>query len=80
MVVSAFSKRHYVSHTAADNTAMLKLIETRFGVSSLTQRDTVEMDMSEFFDFTTAPSSNVPVPPAQPVAGLCNPTDLPVSP
>ncbi len=80
MVVSPFSKRHYVSHTVADNTAILKLIETRFGVSSLTQRDAAQIDMSEFFDFTNAPSSNVPLPPAQPVAGLCNPTDLPVSP
>jgi phospholipase C len=80
MVVSPFSKRHYVSHTVADNTAILKLIETRFGLPSLTQRDAAQMDMSEFFDFANAPSSNVPVPPAQPVAGECNPTDLPASP
>jgi phospholipase C len=80
MVVSPFSKRHYVSHTVADNTAILKLIETRFGLPSLTQRDAAQIDMSEFFDFVNAPSSNVPVPPAQPVAGLCNPANLPASP
>ena len=80
MVISPFSKRHYVSHTVADNTAILKLIETRFGLPSLTQRDAAQMDMSEFFDFANAPSSNVPVPPAQPVAKECNPTNLPASP
>jgi len=80
MVISPFSKRHYVSHTVADNTAILKLIETRFGLPSLTQRDAAQMDMSEFFDFTNAPSSNVPVPPAQPVAKECDPTNLPASP
>ena len=80
MVISPFSKRHYVSHTVADYTAILKLIETRFGLPSLTQRDAAQMDMSEFFDFSGVPSSNVPVPPAQPVAGLCNPANLPASP
>jgi len=80
MVISPFSKKHYVSHTVADNTAILKLIETRFGLPSLTKRDAAQMDMSEFFDFNNSALSNIPVPPAQPVAGLCNPTDLPASP
>ncbi|HLH05907.1 MAG TPA: alkaline phosphatase family protein [Terriglobales bacterium] len=80
IVVSPFAKSHYVSHTVADNTAILKFIEIRFGLPSLTKRDASEMDMSEFFDFTGAPSSNVGVPPAQPVAGLCNPANVPAAP
>ena len=80
MVISPFSKRHYVSHTVADYTAILKLIETRFGLPNLTQRDAAQMDMSEFFDFSNATVSNIPLPPAQPVAGLCNPANLPASP
>ena len=80
IVVSPFSKSHYVSHTTADNTAILTLIETRFGLPSLTKRDAAQMDMTEFFDFANSPSSNVRVPPAQPVAGLCNPANLPSSP
>src|SRR5581483_4502030 len=37
MVISPFAKKNYVSHTVADYTAWLKLVETRFGVSSLTK-------------------------------------------
>ena len=39
IVVSPFAKKNYVSHTPADLTAILKLIELRFGVASLTARD-----------------------------------------
>ncbi|PYX95074.1 MAG: hypothetical protein DMG71_10545 [Acidobacteria bacterium] len=55
IVVSPFTKRHYVSHTVADFTAILKFIETRFNVSNLTARDAAQMDMTEVFDFTNPP-------------------------
>src|SRR5713226_6679157 len=51
LVVSPFTKKNYVSHTAADYTAMFKFIETRFGLLPLTKRDWAHMDMTEFFDF-----------------------------
>jgi phospholipase C len=72
IVVSPFSKKNFVSHTPADYTAILKLIETRFGLAPLTARDAAQMDMSdpsEFFDFKNAPwmtpppVSDVPVQP-----------------
>src|SRR5262249_29315987 len=44
-------QKAYVSHTLADYTAILKLIETRFNLPSLTPRDAAQMDMAEFFDF-----------------------------
>ncbi|HEY1463331.1 MAG TPA: alkaline phosphatase family protein [Terriglobales bacterium] len=61
IVISPFSKKNYVSHTVADYTAILKFIETRFGLPNLTQRDAAQMDMTEFLDFANVPWS---VPPA----------------
>jgi phospholipase C len=67
IVISPFTKKNYASHTVADYTAMLKLIETRFNLKSLTARDAAQMDMTEFFDFVNAPwmtpPSNVPSQP-----------------
>jgi phospholipase C len=71
IVVSPFTKRHYISHTVADYTAILKFIETRFGVAPLTKRDAAQMDMTEFFDFVNAPWTTPPSPPAQTVSGPC---------
>ena len=52
IVISPFSKKNYVSHKVADLTAMLKLVETRFGLDPLTDRDAAQIDMgTEFFDF-----------------------------
>ncbi|HVT99109.1 MAG TPA: alkaline phosphatase family protein, partial [Acidobacteriaceae bacterium] len=55
IVVSPYAKKNYVSHTVTDYTAILKLIETRFNVPSLTKRDAAQMDMTEFFDFNAPP-------------------------
>lgn len=77
IIISPFSKQHFVSHTAADYTAILKLIETRFGVPSLTARDAAQMDMTEFFDFTNAPWLVPPTPPVQPTTAPCYMNKLP---
>jgi phospholipase C len=76
LVISPFTKKNYVSHTVADYTAILKLIESRFGLQPLTQRDAAQMDMSEFFDFQNVPWSTPPSPPAQTTGGTCNPQQL----
>jgi acid phosphatase len=39
LIISAFAKRGYVDHTEYDTTSILKLIETRFGLKLLTERD-----------------------------------------
>src|SRR5436305_14113533 len=52
MIFSPFAKPAYVSHTPADFTAALKLIETRFDLPPLTERDKGQMDMTEFFDWS----------------------------
>ena len=73
IVVSPFSKKNYVSHTVYDHTAILKLIETRFGLSPLTARDAAQADMSaDFFDFTNMPWATPPTPPTQLTNGTCN--------
>ena len=73
MIVSPFSKAHFVSHTPMDFTAVLKLVELRFGLRNLTQRDAAQPDMTEFFDFANAPNLHPPVPAPQPAALPCNP-------
>ncbi|HYA25396.1 MAG TPA: alkaline phosphatase family protein [Terriglobales bacterium] len=77
IVVSPYTKKNYVSHTVADNTAILKLIETRFGLPALNSRDAGQPDMSEFFDYVNPPWMTPPTPPAQNTSGACYLTQLP---
>ncbi len=77
IVISPYAKKHYVSHTVADYTALLKFIETRFNLPSLTARDAAQMDMTEFFDFVNEPWATPPSPPAQPTGGPCYLDHLP---
>ena len=69
IVISPYAKKNFVSHTVTDYTAILKLIETRFGLTSLNSRDAAQMDMSDptvgFFDFNNPPWRTPPTPPLQ---------------
>ena len=64
VVISPFARKNFVSHQMRDHTAILKLIEERFGLSNLTQRDAAQVPMDDpttgFFDFTNL---NWQVPP-----------------
>ena len=77
IVVSPYAKKHYVSHTVMDLTAILKLIESRFGVASLTKRDAAQKTMTEFFNFNVPPWMTPPTPPAQTTSGSCYLNQLP---
>ena len=77
VVVSPYAKKNYVSHTVADYTAILKLIETRFNVPALTKRDAAQMDMTEFFNFNNPAWATPPVPPQQNTSGACYLNKLP---
>ena len=77
IVVSPFTKKNYVSHTVGDTTAILKLIETRFGVPALTKRDAAQFDMTEFFDFQNPPWMTPPTPPVQSRSAPCYLDKLP---
>ncbi len=65
MIVSPFVRKHYVSHTPMDHTAVIKFVENRFIGSSahLTARDAAQPDLLEFFDFNNIPWDTPPVPP-----------------
>jgi phospholipase C len=72
IIVSPFAKKNFVSHTVMDYTAILKFIETRFNLPSLTARDKAQPDMTEFFDFANPPWTTPPTGiPTQPVTGPC---------
>ena len=77
IVVSPYAKKHFVDHTVADYTAILKLIETRFNLAPLTQRDAAQPDMTEFFDFNFPPWLTPPSPPVQSQSGPCYLNSLP---
>jgi len=72
IVISPFAKKNFVSHTVYDSTAILALIEKRFSVPSLSNRDAAQADMStDFFDFVNVPWATPPSPPAQSTSGQC---------
>jgi phospholipase C len=64
-VVSAWSKRDYVSHNVFDHTSILKLLETKWNLPALTYRDANALDMTDFFDFgaNEPPFADPPVLP-----------------
>ena len=70
MVISPFTKKHYVSHIPMDHTAIIRFVEDRFignqkacGPQSypintgcyLTNRDAVQPPLTDFFDFASVP-------------------------
>jgi phospholipase C len=60
-----------------DYTAILRFVETRFGLRTLTQRDAAQPDMSEFFDLGGAPNLRPPSPPVQAKTAPCYKDHLP---
>lgn len=72
VVISPWTKPHYVSHVNRDYTAILKFIETRFGIPALTARDAAQDNMEEFFDFATPTIPTPPTLPVQPTNGTCD--------
>ena len=65
IIISPFTKAHYVSHTPMDHTAVIKFVENRFvGPSAnLTARDAAQSNLLEFFDFSNPPWASPPTPP-----------------
>ena len=66
IIISPFTRRHYVSHTPMDHTAVIKFVENRFigSATHLTARDAAQPDLLEFFDFNNVPWASPPTPPA----------------
>jgi phospholipase C len=55
LLVSPWARRGYVDHRIADTTSVLSLIEARFGLQPLQQRDANAYNLAEAFDFTQKP-------------------------
>ena len=80
LVISPFSRKHYVSHAPMDHTAIIKFVENQFIGSSahLTQRDSAQPNLVDMFDFTRVPWAQPPSPPAPttPSPATCTPDDM----
>jgi len=65
IIISPFTRRHYVSHTPMDHTAVIKFVEDRFigNHKYLTNRDAAQPNLLEFFDFNSIPWATPPTPP-----------------
>ncbi len=79
IVISPFTRKHYVSHIPMDHTAVIKFVENRFvgPDAHLTARDQAQPNLLDFFDFTTPPWLTPPTPPT-PVSSSssCTPDDM----
>jgi phospholipase C len=64
VVISPYSKPHYVSHVVDDHTSILRFIEMRFGMPALTNRDANADPMGDMFDFSKPHFATPPTLPA----------------
>jgi phospholipase C len=78
MIVSPFTRKHYVGHVVMDHTAVLHFLEERYNLPPLTARDVVQPTLYDYFDFANppwaTPPSGVPTPP--PVGSTCHASDF----
>ncbi|HEY8294745.1 MAG TPA: alkaline phosphatase family protein, partial [Micrococcaceae bacterium] len=74
-VISPRARRRHIAHDVYDHTSVLKAIEWRWNLPSLTPRDNAARNLAEVLDFSSAPNLAAPhyrVPPF--VAGsACTP-------
>ncbi len=76
IVISPFARPGHISHYTYDFTSILKFIEERFDLPSLTWRDKHADDMRDCFDFEQNPNLPlvIPVPSNLPPSRLGEPT------
>ena len=60
MVVSPFAKKHFVGHRTYDHTSIVRFIQSRFVIPSLTHRDANAEAPWEMFDFDAPPHATPP--------------------
>jgi phospholipase C len=54
IIISRFAKRHFVDHTIYDTTSILKLIETRWRLTPLSERDANAADLTNALQFDSS--------------------------
>jgi len=63
-VVSPWAKEGYVSHEVTDHSSILRLIQARFGLAALTQRDANASPLLDMLEFpATSIDAGVPDAP-----------------
>lgn len=62
LVISPYAKSGHISHQIYDFTSMLKFIEKRWGLHSLTARADRANDMADCFDFAQRPNPAIVIP------------------
>ena len=55
LVISPYARQGYIDHKTYSFESWLKIVEERFGVASMTERDKNALDMIDSFDFTQSP-------------------------
>ena len=68
LIISPWAKPGYVSHTQYEFSSFLKIVEERYNLPSLTERDAIANDMLDSFDF-----SQQPLPPLMLTPRHCPP-------
>ncbi|HLJ48573.1 MAG TPA: alkaline phosphatase family protein [Bryobacteraceae bacterium] len=63
LVISPYARQNYVDHKTYSFESWLKIVEERFGISSMTARDNSASDMSDAFDFTQSPRPPIVLDP-----------------
>ena len=66
VAVSPYARRRFVSHDVFAFESILKLIEYRFGLSPLTQRDAYARNIGRSFDWESKPRLDLPALPDPP--------------
>jgi phospholipase C len=69
LVISPWAKPGFIDHTVLEFSSMLKLVEERFDLDPLTQRDQDAADLIEAFDFKEGPRAPVILQPRTCPAG-----------
>jgi phospholipase C len=55
IIISPYAISGYISHTQYEFSSFLAILEERFGLATLTNRDAMASDMMDSFDFTQTP-------------------------
>jgi phospholipase C len=81
MVISPFTRQHFVSHIPMDHTAVIRFVENRFiGQNAhLTLRDQAEPNLLNFFNFQAPPLQTPPTAPtpfSDPSGATCTPASF----
>jgi phospholipase C len=73
VVISPMARRSFISHEQFDHTSILRMIEWRWSLPALSNRDVSANNLADTLDFVTAPNFTAPqiVAPAGPFGGSC---------